>query len=172
MKLLSITQAIACLILFSCGASKTSNYTGEKAKNDSLILVKMVNDRAKAMEKRDIAFLMTHFSDDATFINGAGYFMGNKAQVEEFHNNLPRVDTIGYYYRPGKIHIRMLDRNNALVYYPLRTGEYRISNPKDTLAKNFSLFTISAQKRNNKWFWVAATNQRTAEYFDDFVNRR
>jgi hypothetical protein len=132
----------------------------------------MVSERATAMEKRDIASVMAQFSDDATFINSAGYYLANKAEIEMFHNSLPRVDTLGYYYRPGKVHVRMLDKKNALVYYPWRTGQYRISNVKDTVASNFGLLTISAQKRKDKWLWVAVTNQRIAEYFDDLTNQR
>ena len=66
----------------------------------------------------------------------------------------------------------MLDNKNALVYYPNRMDWYYVSNPKDTIEKETRLLTLSAQKRNGTWLWVAITNQQTLEYFDDLIKHK
>ena len=66
-------------------------------------------------------------------------------------------------------HIGLLKYKNALVYYPNRMDWYKVSNPKDTIEKETRLLTLSAQKRNGSWQWVAITNQRTSKYFDDLT---
>ncbi len=38
------------------------------------------------------------------------------------------------YIYEGKIHERILDNKNALVYYPNRMDWYKFSNPRDPLA--------------------------------------
>lgn len=140
--------------------------------NDSLTLVKMVNERENAMKKKDIDAVMAQFSDDATFINGEGYYLANKEEIAAFHKGLTQSDSIGYYYIAGNVHVRMLDNKNALVYYPNRMDWYRVSNPKDTIEKETRLLTLSAQKRNGNWQWVAITNQQTPEYFDDLTKHK
>jgi len=132
----------------------------------------MVHDRESAMKIKNIDAVMTQFSDDATFINGDGYYLANKAEIEEFHKGLTQSDSIGYYYLAGNVHIRMLDDKNALVYYPNRMDWYEISNPKDTIEKETRLLTLSAQKRSGKWQWIAITNQQTNEYFDDLTKHK
>jgi len=159
------------LFIYSCD---NSNNIGMKYNlmNDSLALVKMVNERENAMKKKDIGVVMAQFSDDATFINGEGYYLANKTEIAEFHKGLTQSDSIGYYYIAGHVHVRMLDNKNALVYYPNRMDWFKISNPKDTIEKETRLLTLTAQKRNNHWQWVAITNQQTPEYFDDLTKHK
>jgi len=168
----TITLLTIFLLLYSCG--NRSNNTSEKfhSTDDSLVLVKMVNERETAMKKKDIPAVMAQFSEDATFINGEGYYCANKAEIEAFHKGLTQSDSLGYYYTAGNIHVRILDKNNALVYYPNRMDWFKVSNPKDTIEKETRLLTLSAQKRNNHWQWVAITNQQTLEYFDDLTKHR
>jgi len=54
-----------------------------------------------------------------------------------------------------------------LVYYPWRIDSFLRSNPKDTIISEIGLMTLSAQRRNDQWFWIAITNQHTPEYFND-----
>ena len=115
---------------------------------------------------------MAQFSDDATFINGEGYYLANKAEIAAFHKGLTQSGSNGYYYIAGHVHVRMLDNNNALVYYPNRMDWYRNSSPKDTIEKETRLLTLSAQKRNGTWQWVAITNQQTPEYFEDLTKHK
>ena len=168
----AIPILILISILYSCNTG--SNDTGLKYNStaDSLALVKMVNERETAMKKKDIPAVMVQFSDDATFINGEGYYCANKAEIEEFHKGLTQNDSVGYYYTVGHIHVRILDDNNALVYYPNRMDWFKISNPKDTIEKETRLLTLTAQKRNNQWQWIAITNQQTLEYFDDLTKHK
>jgi hypothetical protein len=131
----------------------------------------MVKEREKFMQEKNINALMTQFSDDATFINSAGFYCADKNEIEEFHRALAQLDSISYYYKAGNVHIRFLDSKNALVYYPWEMDWYYVSNPNESQAE-VGLMTISAQKRIGKWWWVAITNQHTAEYFDDLTKHR
>ena len=114
----TITLFILLLVLYSCGTGSTETSVKYNPTHDSLALVKMVNERETAMKKKDIPAVMAQFSDDATFINGDGYYYANKAEIEGFHKGLTQSDSLGYYYTVGHVHVRILDNNNALVYYP------------------------------------------------------
>jgi uncharacterized protein (TIGR02246 family) len=167
---------ITCFLLFSSCNTDSQNSVDSHSNNhfteDSLTLVKMVNERETAMKKKDLATVMTQFSEDATFINSAGFYFADKKEIEKFHHGLTQSDTIGYYYTAGNVTVRLLDKNNTLVYYPWRMDWHKTSNPADTLIKEVGLMTLSAQKRNDKWLWVAITNQHTPEYFDDLTKHK
>jgi uncharacterized protein (TIGR02246 family) len=124
------------------------------------------------MKTKDINKVMSQFSDDATFINSDGYFLANKKEIAAFHKALSQTDSLGYNYVAGQVHLRFLDQNNALVYYPNKMNWYRLSNQKDTVERETRLLTLSAQKRNGTWLWVAVTNQVTIEYFDDLTQHK
>jgi len=160
------------LFLNSCGNNNTEVKETNSSTSDSLLLIEMVHARETAMKKKDIGAVIAQFSDDATFINGEGYYLANKAEIAAFHKGLTQSDSIGYYYIAGHVHVRMLDNKNALVYYPNRMDWYNVSNPKDTIEKETHLLTLSAQKRNDIWQWVAVTNQQTPEYFDDLTKHK
>jgi uncharacterized protein (TIGR02246 family) len=170
MSTITILIVASLLLLNSCGNTEIKETNSSTS--DSIILVKMVHVRETAMKKKDMDAVMAQFSDDATFINGEGYFLANKAEIAAFHKGLTQSNSIGYYYIAGYVHVRMLDNNNALVYYPNRMDWYRNSNPKDTIEKETRLLTLSAQKRNGTWQWVAITNQQTPEYFDDLPKHK
>ena len=169
MRVISIVISFL-LFLSSCTNDNEGKDSGSK--RDSLTLLQMVRDRESAMKERNIDAVMAQFSDDATFINGDGYFLANKAEITAFHIGLTQSDSIGYHYIAGNVHVRILDENNALVYYPNRMDWYRFSNPKDTIEKETRLLTLSAQKRHGTWQWIAITNQQTIEYFDDLTKHK
>ncbi len=52
----------------------------------------MINERENAMKKKNIDAVMAQFSDDATFINGEGYYLANKAEITAFHKGLVQTD--------------------------------------------------------------------------------
>ena len=160
------------LFLYSCGTNYNDPVVKYNSTDDSLNLVKMINVREKAMKKKDLNAVMAQFSDDATFINGGGYYYANKMEIEAFHKGLIQTDTVSYYYKAGYVHVRILDSSNALVYYPNRMDWYNISNPKDTVEKEIRLMTLTAKKRDGIWQWVAITNQETPEYFDDLTKHK
>ena len=86
-----------------------------------------------------MTIVMSQFAEDATFINGDGYYLANKSEIGEFHNALKKSDSISYHYVAGKTLVRMLDSKNALVYYPNRMDWYKISKPTDTIEKETRL---------------------------------
>jgi hypothetical protein len=171
MKLAAILSILILFFFSSCN-TKTTNSAINNLPDDSLTLVKMVLVREKAMKIKDISTIMTQFSDDATFINSQGYYCANKSEIEKFHNELTYLDSTGYYYKAGNVHVRILDSNNAIVYYPWRMDWFNTFNANDTLNKEVGLMSLTAQKRNDNWFWVAITNQHTSEYFNDLIKHK
>lgn len=185
------------LLIFSCKTMNNDEKIKEAFKEDSVALVKMVRDRAVARGKHDIIAELSQFSDDATFINSDGLLLPDKKAIENhlkesnasgdssetFEIKLseiqPPTGVLLYrnfkggwidlcdQYTAGNIKIRIIDKNNALVYYPWRIDSFLRSNPKDTIISEIGLMTLSAQRRNDQWFWIAITNQHTPEYFND-----
>lgn len=172
MKLTIFFTTSLIIFLCSCDMNKTKSSLSSNSLTDSMILVQMVNKREEAMKKKDIASVMTQFSNDATFINSDGFFCGDKNEIEKFHNSLTHLDSIGYYYKAGNVLVRILNRETALVYYPWRMDWFKVTNPYDTLYKEVGLMTLTAAKRNDHWFWVAITNQHTKEYFNDLTKHK
>lgn len=166
-----IPSSIYLILLFFCCKSNNINPISNST-NDSLILVNMVNERETAMKEKNIPTIMSQFSDDATFINSGGYYSADKKEIENFHSRLTHLDSINYHYKAGNIQVRILDNTNALVYYPWRMDWFHLSNPNDTINKEVGLMTLTAQKRNKKWLWIAITNQHTKEYFDNLYNHK
>ncbi len=139
---------------------------------DSILLRKMVNEREKAMKNKDLATLMLQFSDDATFINTSGYYYSSKKEIKKFHERLLFIDSVSYHYQVGNIHVRLLDPRNALVYYTWQMLWFYNTNPKDTVRKEVGLMTLSAQKRDKQWYWIAITNQNTPQFFQDIQTHK
>ena len=184
-------------LFFSCSKINNDKKAKDIFTKDSLALVKMVRERAIAREKHDIIAELSQFSDDATFINSDGLLLPDKKAIEKhlkaansssdssetFEINLseikPPTGVLLYrnfkgrwvdlcdHYTAGNIKIRIIDINNALVYYPWRIDSFLCSNPKDTIISEIGLMTLCAQKRNSIWLWIAITNQHTPEYFND-----
>jgi uncharacterized protein (TIGR02246 family) len=143
----TITLFILFLLLYSCGTDSNDTSVKYNSTDDSLALVKMVNERETAMKKKDIRTVIAQFSEDATFINGEGYYCANKTEIEAFHKGLTQSDSVGYYYTAGQVHVRMLDNNNALVYYPNRMDWFKISNPKGHYRERNPPFNVDGTKK-------------------------
>jgi hypothetical protein len=197
MKSIYVLFFFSPLLFFSCKGMKNDEKLKDAFKEDSLALVKMVRERAIAREKHDIITELSQFSDDATFINSDGLLLPDKKAIENhlkatnssddssetFEINLSELNPLtgvllyrnftgkwsdlSDHYTAGNIKIRIIDKNNALVYYPWRIDSFVSSNPKDTIISEIGLMTLSAQRRNDQWFWIAITNQHTPEYFND-----
>jgi uncharacterized protein (TIGR02246 family) len=172
MKSPSILLRFTLLLSTSCDNISSDRVDLTSKADDSLVLVEMVHARTNTMKKKDINAVMKQFSDDATFINSDGYFLANKGEITEFHKALSQTDSLTYYYVSGQVHIRFLDEKNALVYYPNKMDWYKLSNQKDTVERETRLLTLSAQKRNGTWLWVAVTNQKTIQYFDNLTEHK
>jgi hypothetical protein len=140
--------------------------------DDIAALTRMVRDREAAMKDKNITSVMAQFSDDATFINAKGYYCANKAEVKAFHAHIMFQEGIDYQYLAGKVTVRLLDSSNALVYYPWKMDFFYVRTPAEAFFKEVGLMTLSAQKRNGKWLWVAITNQHTPAFFEDLTTHK
>jgi uncharacterized protein (TIGR02246 family) len=143
-----------------------------KPGDDIAALTKMVRDREAAMKSKDLPSVMVQFSDDATFINWKGSYYANKSEVEAFHKQLIFLEGVGYNYSAGKVTVRLLDENNALVYYPWKMDFFHVAAPTEFFSNEVGLMTLSAQKRKGNWLWVAITNQHTQAFVEDLITHR
>lgn len=172
MKKIKILIPYLFLLLYSYCSNRTDKNEKNGLVADSVTLVTMVSEREKAMQQKDLKTIMSQFADDATFVNSGGYYSANKKEIEEFHSTLTQMDSVGYHYKAGSVQVRILDNKNALVYYPWRMDWFSNNNPLDTINKEVGLMTLTAQKRNRTWLWIAITNQHTKEYFKDLMKHK
>ena len=164
MKHILLTISITICIL-SCTQNQ-SKLNIDNAKLDSTVLSNMIMDRENAMINKDINIAMSQFSENATWINSQGYYFEGKEEVIKFHNMLAGNDSLDYYYEAGKPKIRIIDNNNAIVYYGWKMFWYKKLNKNDTINKEIGLMSLTAKKNNNSWKWIAVTNQYTPWFYD------
>ena len=157
------------LLLLACNVKRKTDVQSFSA--DSLMLVKMVGDRVHAMQQKDLNKVMIQFSDDATFINSAGYYMRNKKEIEQFHRAMLQNDSISFEYTAGVPHIRVLSDEYALAYYSWKILWTPLKTPKETVTET-GLISLTARKTGGLWYWMAVSNQHTPEYFNDLVLHR
>jgi len=132
----------------------------------SMRLMEMIAVREKAMIEKDIETAMNQFDEDATWINSQGYFFEGKRNVLEFHQMLAGNDSLDYFYEAGVPKIRILDSSNAIAYYSWKMFWYENGKPQDVVNREIGLMTLSAQKRDGRWYWIAVTNQHTPSFYD------
>lgn len=137
---------------------------------DSLDLAKMIEARENAMITKDIVSALSQFSEDATWINSQGYFFEGKDSILNFHKMLVGRDSLDYYYEASVPRIRLLDTNNALVYYSWKMFWFKTANPVDTVYKEIGLMTLNAVKHDTAWRWIAVTNQHTPWFYKEINN--
>src|SRR3954452_3405430 len=77
---------------------------------DSLTLVQMVQERARAMNHKDVPAILAQYADDFTFINTSGLYL-TRAEMDRFDGGLLDVDSTRY--RIGSVVVRSLDSSNA-----------------------------------------------------------
>ncbi|WP_422349819.1 nuclear transport factor 2 family protein [Flagellimonas sp.] len=157
--------AVTFFILSSCVNEKSSNTDAYTRKKDSLALTQMIALREEAMIAKDVTLAMPQFADDATWINSQGYFFEGKNELEKFHLMFAKNDSLDYYYEIGEPKIRILDNNSALAYYSWKMFWFKKEHPADTTYMEIGLMTLSAQKKNDQWKWVAVTNQHTPWFY-------
>jgi len=129
-------------------------------------LTDMISVREKAMIEKDIETAMSQFDEDATWINSQGYFFEGKRNVLEFHQMLAGNDSLDYFYEAGVPRIRVLDSSNAIAYYSWKMFWYEKGAPQHIVNREIGLMTLSAQKRDGRWYWVAVTNQHTPSFYE------
>ncbi len=170
--LFKMQPSVAIVFVFLSALSGCENRSGETPEvstspsSDSLALAEMIAFREKAMIEKDLEGAMEQFAEEATWINSQGYFFEGKQEVLKFHQILVKNDTTDYYYEAGVPKIRVLDRKNAIAYYSWKMFWYKKDNPSDTTFKEIGLMTLSAQKHNDDWKWVAVTNQHTPWFYE------
>ena len=163
-------MTLVTIFMMSLWSCKQSDVPGNKQvsiKGDSLMLVKMISEREKAMIDKDINQAMSQFSEDITWVNSQGYYFEGKGEVLKFHNMLAQNDSLDYYYRAGIPKVRIIDVDNAVAYYSWKMFWYKRENPKDTVNKEIGLMSLTARKIENQWKWIAITNQHTPWYYDE-----
>lgn len=148
-------------LLFSCDQASSGGQGEAHAR-----LAEMITVREKAMIEKDIHTAMSQFSDDATWINSQGYFFEGKQNVLEFHNMLAGRESLDYTYEAGEPRIRLLDSSNAIAYYSWKMFWFRKDNPAEITNEEIGLMTLTAQKRQGQWYWVAVTNQHTPWFYE------
>lgn len=155
-------------LLVSCYQNNSDNaQIAVESENVVLMqLTDMISVREKAMIEKDIETAMSQFDEDATWINSQGYFFEGKSNVLEFHQMLAGNDSLDYFYEAGVPRIRILDSSNAIAYYSWKMFWYEKGAPQDIVNREIGLMTLSAQKRNGQWFWIAVTNQHTPSFYD------
>ncbi|WP_299366676.1 hypothetical protein [Winogradskyella sp.] len=164
-----ILIAVLFIVINSCDQNDSKD---QKKDNDFLSsqLKEMINEREKAMINKDIETAMSQFSEDISWINSQGYYFEGKKEVRRFHAYLAGNDSLDYYYKAGKPRIRIIDSKNALAYYSWKMFWYKKSNPLDTVNREIGLMTLTAQKNESKWQWIAVTNQHTPWFYDIIEN--
>ncbi|SHG75444.1 hypothetical protein SAMN04488116_2400 [Flagellimonas flava] len=138
----------------------------ERMEPDSILLAEMISIREQAMITKNMPMALSQFGKQATWINSQGYFFEGQDEVEKFHGMLAGNDSLDYWYKAGKPKIRLLDSNNALVYYSWKMFWYQKAQKTDTVIREIGLMTLNAQKQNNQWKWVAVTNQHTPWFYE------
>jgi len=136
------------------------------AGDDAVLLAEMIADRERAMVDKDIETAMSQFSDDATWINSQGYYFEGKHNVRDFHDMLAGNATRGYTYEAGEPRIRLIDASNAIAYYSWKMFWFERDDPDTVVHDEIGLMTLTAQKREGRWQWVAVTNQHTPWFYE------
>ncbi|MDQ3292574.1 MAG: nuclear transport factor 2 family protein [Bacteroidota bacterium] len=158
------------LVIGACQTKETNNKVINSRSADSIALINMIQVREKAMQVKDLPTVINQFREDATFINGGGYYFKGRSEIAKFHQFISQTQP-GYTskYQAGKATINILSSEFALAYYPWQIITVKTTPPMDTI-KGTGLMTLLAQKENQTWKWRAITNQRTDEYFPNLEN--
>ena len=138
------------------------------ATDDLALLADMVAARERAMIAGDLPAAISQFADEATWINSQGYLFEGKEHITAFHRMLADEGIRGAYrYVAGNPRIRLLDGANALVYYAWKMLWHPPATPDIITREEIGLMTLTAQKRQGRWRWVAVTNQHTDEFYPE-----
>jgi uncharacterized protein (TIGR02246 family) len=161
-----LARAFAILAL---GALRADLAAQTRANNDSVALAKTVVDYIEATKRNDRRGELAVFADDATFITTSGRYIGGIKALEAFYDNLVgTTDSVRYV--NGAPAVRLLDDRNALVYYTWKINWYWRGRPP--MLDDIGMMTITAQKRGDRWYWLAITSQRLPEFVDQIVKPR
>jgi len=162
-----VNYILTLVFLFSCCSSTATQNDRELTDNNDLLILKnMIHVREKAMINKNINIVMSQFNENITWINSQGYFFEGKQNVLEFHNMLANSKTLDYFYEAGEPKIRIIGPNNAIAYYSWRMYWFNKGHQEEIKKKEIGLMTLSAQKKDGKWYWIAVTNQHTPWFYE------
>src|SRR5687767_1171749 len=106
------------VVFFITCSQATKQNGGPIGVNDSLTLVKMVNEREAAMSRKDLKTVVEQFDSLATFINGGGFYYDGIDEIKDFHRSMFENDSLTYTFKTGKPLVNAIRDNVAIVYYP------------------------------------------------------
>lgn len=159
------TSLVPFFILSSCDYKKELTSTGTR-QLDSLEISRMITEREKGMQQRDLKMVVSQFDENVTWINSQGYLFEGINEVTKFHAMLNGNDSLDYYYKAGIPRIRLIDDTNAMAYYSWKMFWYKKAAPTDTTYREVGLMTLTARKDNGIWKWIAVTNQHTPWFYE------
>ncbi len=133
---------------------------------DIVALEQMIHDREAAMIDHDIDAALTQFADNATWVNSQGYYFVGLDMIREFHRYLAENSERDYEYTAGEPRVRLLDGSNAIVYYGWRMLWHEPDNRDNVITDEIGIMTLTAQKRDGDWKWVAVTVQHTPYFYE------
>jgi len=136
------------------------------ANSDVEQLLTLVNEREDAMQTKNLSLAMKNFSKDIVWINSQGYYFKGFDSVKDLHNMMMTDKSRDYQYSIGKPLVKILDRNNAIVYYPWRMLWHKPQNISDAVFDEVGLMTLNASKSSGHWKWVAITVQHTPWFYE------
>jgi len=136
------------------------------ANSDVEQLLTLVNEREDAMQTKNLSLAMKNFSKDIVWINSQGYYFKGFDSVKDLHNMMMTDKSRDYQYSIGKPLVKILDRNNAIVYYPWRMLWHKPQNISDVVFDEVGLMTLNASKSSGHWKWVAITVQHTPWFYE------
>ena len=160
-------HALLVLLVMSAASScerATTSGPGGATRADSLQIAQMIAERERTMIDKELGPALEQFADDATWINSQGYYFQGREVIRDFHEML--VAKSDYHYEAGEPRIRVTDAENAIAYYSWKMYWLGGESGTDTTMKEIGLMTLSAQKRDGVWRWIAVTNQHTPWFYE------
>lgn len=134
--------------------------------DDIAALEQMIHDRETAMMDHDVDAALSQFAENATWVNSQGYYFVGLDSVREFHRYLAENSERDYEYTAGEPLVRLLDGSNAIVYYGWRMLWFEPGNRDNVITDEIGIMTLTAQKREGEWMWVAVTVQHTPYFYE------
>jgi len=136
------------------------------AASDVERLTDMIRVRGNAMRDRNIDLAMSQFSPDATWVNSQGYYFEGKKVLRQFHQMLMSRKELDYRYMAGSPRVRLIDADNAIVYYGWKMPWFKRDSPQEIVNDETGLMTLNAQRRKGQWMWIAVTVQHTPWFYE------
>jgi uncharacterized protein (TIGR02246 family) len=162
----NISRVLVLIALMALPAGQTLAQNSEMADADIAALEQMIHDRETAMIDHDVEAALAQFAENATWVNSQGYYFVGLDSVREFHRYLTQNEERDYEYIAGEPLVRLLDDANAVVYYGWRMIWHEPGDRDTVITDEIGIMTLTAQKRDGAWKWVAVTVQHTPYFYE------